>query len=324
MNLLISTVGVDSGLLWEQNLNASLTTLDGHNHALGSGVQITPAGLNINASLPFNNNPAISLQALTFLAQVAYTPTFSLYFSGLDLYANDGAGNAIPITSGGGLAASSSGISSPPASAGFISSVLVVNAAANTPANIQSGSILIGNNVLNSKYLTISPPSALASNYTITMPLAPAAASLVTMDSSGNLSTIPRAVNFINSSSCGTATISGTLANVTNLSVSITSTGRPVVLMLQGLPSSVSVMSSTTGSSGYLFETAFFNGTNTLGLTIYSNGATNNAAVQQDISRVYIDPVSAGTHTYTFQARAVSSGTNVIQNYILVAYELPG
>ena len=37
MNLIQSTVNVDSGLTWELNLNASLSIIDGHNHTPGSG-----------------------------------------------------------------------------------------------------------------------------------------------------------------------------------------------------------------------------------------------------------------------------------------------
>ena len=51
MNLPESIVNVDSGLTWEQNLNKSLTIIDGHNHTTGYGVPIPPAGLNINSDL---------------------------------------------------------------------------------------------------------------------------------------------------------------------------------------------------------------------------------------------------------------------------------
>ena len=53
MNLPISTIGVDSGLSWEYNLNSALTILDAHNHTPGYGNQIPVSGLNINANLPF-------------------------------------------------------------------------------------------------------------------------------------------------------------------------------------------------------------------------------------------------------------------------------
>ena len=45
MLLTLSSVGVDSGLSWENNLNASLTLVDSHNHTAGQGNQIPPSGL---------------------------------------------------------------------------------------------------------------------------------------------------------------------------------------------------------------------------------------------------------------------------------------
>src|SRR5665213_2922311 len=122
MGLLISTVGTDSGLLWEQNLNASELILDGHNHTPGFGVQIPPAGLNINSSLSFQNQQAINLQAAVFTPQNSVTTTFSAYFSGVDFYVTDGSGNVIQMTTGGSVNATTSGISSGSATASFVTS----------------------------------------------------------------------------------------------------------------------------------------------------------------------------------------------------------
>ena len=57
MNLLVPTVGSEQGPLYASDINNSLTLIDSHNHSPGQGVQITPSGININAALPFNNNP---------------------------------------------------------------------------------------------------------------------------------------------------------------------------------------------------------------------------------------------------------------------------
>jgi hypothetical protein len=192
MNLVLSTVAVDSGLNWENNLNASLTTVDSHNHSSGQGVQINPAGININADLAFNANNATSARSLRFQPQFGPLSGGAdigcLYEAGVDLFYNDGSGNQIQITSGGSVNATSSGISSGTATASFSSGVLVVNAAVNKPANIQGGSLLLGNNVASSKYLTLSPPSAMASNFGLVLPSIPVSTSFMQLDSSGNMS----------------------------------------------------------------------------------------------------------------------------------------
>lgn len=194
MNLVISTVSVDSGLMWEQNLNASLTVIDGHNHTSGSGVQIPSAGININAALSFNNFSAAALQATTFQQQSSLSTLNSL-FVGTDgnLYFNDGAGDpSIKITFGGAVNVTSSGIvGAGGASAAFVSGTLTVQSAVNTPGNISGGSLLLGNIVAASNFLTLAPPSSMASSYTLT--LIPQASlstgTIVTVNSSGNMGT---------------------------------------------------------------------------------------------------------------------------------------
>lgn len=188
MGLPISTVGVDSGLNWEMNLNAALTLLDQHTHAPGSGIAIQPDGLNINSDLTFQGNSATNLKSAVFAVQTSVTTLDAVYVKGVDLYYRDGSNNEIRMTAGGSVNATTSGISSGSATASFVSSVLVVNSASNTPANIQGRSILLGNNVSGSNYVTLSAPAALASSYTLTLPLTPASTKIMVLDSSGNMS----------------------------------------------------------------------------------------------------------------------------------------
>src|ERR1700677_490590 len=159
MNLPNPVPGIQLGPFWADNLEQSLNIIDTHNHTPGNGVAIPSAGIGINANLPLNNYSLTSVQAITFAAQSSLATLLSLYTIGNDLYFNDGASNVIQITSGGAVNATSSGISSGSATASFVSSVLVVNAAANTPANIQGASILIGNNTSGSDFITLSAPS---------------------------------------------------------------------------------------------------------------------------------------------------------------------
>lgn len=186
--------GVDPGPDYANNIQSSFNILDQHNHSSGSGIQINPGGMNINSNLPFNNNNAITLRSVNFQVQSAVLSSPSdlgcLYVTGVDLYYNDENGNQIQITSGGGVNATSSGISSGSASASFVSSVLTVLAAANTPANIQGASILLGLNSAGTNYLTLSPPASLAGGaYELTLPAIPGANSFLTIDTSGNIGT---------------------------------------------------------------------------------------------------------------------------------------
>ena len=52
MSMPVPTVAVAPGPGWATNLDASLIHIDSHNHSSGQGVQITPAGININTDFP--------------------------------------------------------------------------------------------------------------------------------------------------------------------------------------------------------------------------------------------------------------------------------
>jgi len=200
MNLVVPTVGLEPGPQFATDINNSLTIIDAHNHTAGSGVQLTQASLNINGSLTLNQNALLSSKYLAFALQ-STAPTASTAPD--SLYA-DGSGNLhyinntadIQITSGNALNVTSSGISSGTATASFISSVLTVfsNASNSTPANIQGGSLLLGNNVASSNYVTLEPTSSLSVNYTLTLPLAPNSSQInpagvapLVIDTSGNI-----------------------------------------------------------------------------------------------------------------------------------------
>ena len=362
MNLILSTVNVDSGLLWEQNLNASLTTVDGHNHTSGNGVQIPAAGLNINAALSFQNQQAINLQATTFQQQSSLA-TLNALFVGTDgnLYFNDGVGDpSIQMTLGGGVNATSSGITgSGGASAAFTTGVLIVQSATNTPGNISGGSLLMGNVVASSKFLTLSPPASMGTNYTITLPplSSLSTGTIVTTDGSGNLgTTTPDAVgtsmtatgaNAIAASRTratgSTVGVGGvavdtvsSYSNATTLlttvaSVTITTSGRPVVVML--IAEDVLVSSgfslTSTGSSNLFASFRLNQGSTGVGATTVGQAATS--AVLTSIvfppSQIqFLDFPAAGTYTYTIKASlslsATGSPTLAGQNFSMTAYEL--
>lgn len=364
MNLPQSTVNVDSGLIWESNLNSALSIIDAHNHSPGSGVQITPNGLNINSSLSMSNNALTNIGSLVLTNQVSLATLNSVYAIAGDLYYNDGASNIIQITSGGSVNATSSGISSGSATASFVASVLVVNAASNTPANIQGGSILLGNNVAASKFLTLSPPSAMAANFSLTLPSQPAQTNLVTLDSSGNFAAVTNVDNStidfsgnnieikalgvgtaqlanaavtpakmaalgqqISSSSANFVSASGSFVDVTNLSVSITVTGRPVRIELSadtsGLLSSITANASSGGSAVAAFQ--LLRGATVVGAYVHAitiaSGAITSTVPSSSIS--FFDPgATAGTYTYKLQAQLLAGTSLTVARAVLTAYEI--
>lgn len=197
MNLPVPGVGTEPGPQYATDVNNSLTIIDQHNHSSGSGVQITPSGLNINADLPFNGNNATLLRTVNFQSQASPLAGASpdlgcVYVSGADLYYNDGAGNQVRITQGGsvtGSAGTITGLPSGTASASFAAGVFTFQAATNTPANINMGSAVLGNNNTNGFALTLSPPT-LGANYALVLPTIPAQTNVMSLDSSGNMGSI--------------------------------------------------------------------------------------------------------------------------------------
>lgn len=374
LNLLLPTIGVDTGLVWEQSANANSSILDGHDHTPGNGFQITPNGLNINADLSLGKNSLINSKAIVFAPQPSFASLDSLYVISGDLFFNDGASNVVQLTSGGLVNATSSGISSGSASASFVSSVLVVNAAANTPANIQAGSILLGNNSAGSKFLTLSPPSAMASNYQLNLPSLPGATSVLSLDTSGNIATgaagsvsandlatgsvttvkivdanvttakiadasittakivdasitktkLAALGQQISSSSGNFSTSSLSLVNVTNLSVTITTTGRPVWigLMPDGAGLSGLAVVNSTGFVSMFAEFVILNGSTAIATTEVQGNAI--ASVTVPVGSLWvIDTPSASTITYTVQASMSASATSAVCKFAkLVAYEI--
>lgn len=104
--VVLTTVGPD----WATKINQALTTIDSHDHSQGYGAKVTPAGLNINATLSFGNNLASNVQAVGFYTQTVPL-TSSAYRESLQsvsgsLYYINAAGTAVQITSGAAVNAS--------------------------------------------------------------------------------------------------------------------------------------------------------------------------------------------------------------------------
>ena len=92
-------VGIDAGPGWATAINNSIDAVDNHDHSSSKGIRITPAAVNINADLEYNQNSATELKNVVFNSTVAASSTnYSLYQSSGNLFFRDGSGTAIQMT----------------------------------------------------------------------------------------------------------------------------------------------------------------------------------------------------------------------------------
>lgn len=198
MSLIIPGVGTEAGPTYAFDVNASLILLDQHDHSLGRGVQITPAGLNINAQLDMQENDLINVNTLGFSAQdSASTLIQSLSVApgggtGLqDLWFTDGVGNQIQITKSGIVNVVASSIPGESYAGGTFIWDQTQDGAPTTPANFDIGSITLRPNTAATTYgVTLSPPSAIASSYTLLLPNNPsllAGTAFLTLSTAGDI-----------------------------------------------------------------------------------------------------------------------------------------
>lgn len=196
MNLPIPGVGITSGPQWATDVNSCLTIIDSHDHSAGYGVQITPSGININSDFPLNQNNLVSARSLRMTEQTLAlsdpTDIDCLYDVAGDLYFNDGSGNQIQITDSGGIAGTPGSIANltSPASASYVAGTqtFVWQSDVNKPANMDAAAYIFRNLTTSSFGVTVSPPNALGSNYSLVLPLIPASQKFMTLDASGSMS----------------------------------------------------------------------------------------------------------------------------------------
>lgn len=368
MNLPVPGVGTESGPQWATDLNNCMTIIDAHDHTAGNGGPITPDGMNINKDLTFNSvYSATNVKKTNFTSQVsALTGTNFISFIGGNLYVNDGSGNQIPITAGGGVAGSPGSIGSltSPAAATYSagSKTFIWTADSAKAAAMDNGAVTIREtNVASAKGITLASPTALAADYQLTLPSGlPGSTQYLTSTTLGALSystadAIGTAMTSTGanaiaasrtrttgttvgiggvaiSSSCGTFLTtagSGSFMDVTNLSVTITTSGRPVrvEVVSDGTSSDATFLVSETVNT--FFSEAYFQmirGVSAIALVRLSYQLTNatNQGLRIPPNLSMVDPVAAGTYTYKVQAGGNGASGNQagVFNCKLVAYEL--
>jgi hypothetical protein len=339
MGLTVPEVSVTPGPTYASEVNLSLSVIDQHTHSPGSGVQITPSGLNINSDLPFQNNNATGLRTSRYTPQGAPITGSSsqdvgcVYVAGVDLYYNDGSGNQIRMTQSGGVAGATGSIAglTAPASATYVSvsNTFVWQSDVNTAANLDARNLILRNSAASSFGLTLQPPAAMSGNLALTLPGLPGATSFVTLDSSGNFNgNVPIAGGITRPMQASVGQVlssSSFLFQVTNaqadvISLSITTTGRPVMLMFQS-PSTLigaAIIRTFAGAAGM---TITRDGTDIAFSSVACSGTQSQLSVPIGCLNM-IDIPSSGTHTYVLKASAGISATTSVFHSQMVAYEL--
>jgi len=370
MNLTLPGVGTEIGPNYANEINNDFSILDGHNHSVGNGVLITPAGLNISTDLSFVNNNATVLRSVRMTSQSGALYGASdlgcIYNNAGDLYYNDGSGNQIAMTASGGIAGSPGSIANlvSPASATYTAASETFTWAAGTSgkaAAMDNGSVTIRqNNTASANGITLASPNSLANAYSLTLPTAlPGSTQYLSCDSSGNLGTVTgdaigqvmtsvgsNAISVVRtratgssvgaggvaiSSSCGnflTTTMSPTFVAVTNLSVTLVTSGRPVFIgLIPDGTSNVNYIGMSSSGFSFAGNVQILNGATAIGFfavadiaSVTASGGRTWETSPQIIST--IDAPSAGTQSYSIQC-SIAGGSSMSFEYIkLIAYEL--
>lgn len=383
MGMPVPIVGQDPGPQWAADVNTCLGIIDAHTHSPGSGVQITPDGLNINTDLTFNSNNQLAIKSSRYTSQASPlgggADLDCLYVVQGDLYYNDGAGNQVQITSGGAVAGTPGSISNlvAPASASYNSGTgtFIWESNTNVAANMDMASITIREQVASANGITISSPASLGANYTLTLPAAlPASVKFLTVDNAGNIgdvlyvdnSTIDINSNNIRvapsgitatqlasnsvttakiadgnvtrpklvsvgqqiSASCGLYqpfAYTGTYDQITNLSCTITTTGRPVFIGLQSEGNASAGAYAAFGSpQTYIFRVS--RDSTVIGQFVIQNVFESGVRTTfiQLPGFLKLDNPSAGTYTYTLKQFTALNNSQFMElnEYQLVVYEL--
>lgn len=111
MGLVLPVPSSEPGPAWAAEIVTAFGAVDVHDHSGGKGVQVTPAGLNINADVSFANSgspvAATGLRMAKFTSLGADpTDVSGIYVKSGDLWYNNAGGSHVQLTSGTTLATS--------------------------------------------------------------------------------------------------------------------------------------------------------------------------------------------------------------------------
>lgn len=113
MHMDLPVVQGEVGPLWAQELNTAIgEVIDAHDHTSGNGVQVPTAGILINEDLPMNDLRVTEAGGVAFTdinQPSALSAPDQVYVSGGELYFQDGDGNNVQLTDGGGIVPNGTG-----------------------------------------------------------------------------------------------------------------------------------------------------------------------------------------------------------------------
>lgn len=343
--------------------------VDSHDHTSGKGVPIPSAGFNIDADLDFQQWSAINLVSSQYVSQTEAPDGSNLtYFLSGDLYVIDGSGRSVRITENGAISAASfggiTGLVSP-ASASFATDTFTWLYDTDKYALMATGPLVIRRTGETSPFpVILTPPASMPSpGYTLTFPSALSASNTyLLVNASGAMSFSTTAVvasvnsaaidtdavttdkiaalqvtrakqaavgQQISSSSSTYTTSSASFTAITNLSVTITTTGRPVVVGTRSANALGASFFSYTAGPLASERTATIRLRDTSGGVSYLSEVVvklenNSIAYAPSTILSGILSLSAGTYTLVVDAECTSgtSPTFSAFNVALFAYEL--
>lgn len=300
MNLVVPTVGNQPGPDYANNINGDMGIIDGHDHTPGKGVLITPSGLNINTALTLNGNFLTNAAGVTLSAQASTPGLGTIYESGVDLFYVDGIGNNIRLTQSGAVAGTPGSIANlvPPASASYVSgsSTFVWQSNTSIAANMDFGAAIFRNLSPNSTFgVTVQAPTALGSNYTLTLPSIPVSIAFLTLDTSGNISPSVSENQGITGSMIASQTI--TTTNIANQAITATQIANQTITATQ-------IANATI--TGAKVASATITGAN-----IVSNANFDGNSTQVNGKDIVVSQVNAGSGLGIVRGGVASDGTIV-------------
>jgi len=361
MNITPPTPEVTQGPEWAQDINTILTTtIAEHNHqSPNGGVALTQDALAIDGNLSLNGNQLTNANAIALeTLNSAASGTNVIYNDSGDLYYTDGNGTNVRITENGSLSAASfggiSGLSGTNGTATFSGlSTFVWKKDVGEYASMENADITIfsKNDTNPAGGVVLSAPDGMASNTTLILPsVLPAAAEqkFLTISGSGEISAsinvsggitnaMLRPQNFISSSEQDAYSVSAiapaSYASVTNLSCSITTTGRPLQIIvgspLDSLGTHQALVEGNALSCGGQIIVNI-SGTATSGINIERMAYSYPVYVVSPSYSIHSHPLvgtfslPADTYTVTVKARKNNAGTSTydLYNFMVSAHEL--
>lgn len=340
------------GPTYASEINSDLDLVDQHDHSSGKGVPVTTAGLNVNADLSFNSNAALSVQQVG-MTDVGSPLSSSLldrvYFSGGELFVNDGSGNQVQITLGGAVNTGStgniSGLTSP-ASASYssVTKTFTWAQAASQAAHMSMASAILHRGAAPSENsITLTPPVSVPSSYTITLPgAAPGSTLPLSMDSSGNVApaqittaqiasgavTAPKSGLASTFAAVNTSTLSSTsFADIAGASVTgVVCTGGLMMFALVPTGSAtlggIEVTTTSTAGSFAQVQLMVDGVATSIGEVGQSQNLTANwVSIANNV--VFMVGVAAGTHDFKLQYKVTGAGCAIqFRNLAFIVKEL--